>query len=74
MSEAETIRVFGREFRLSAHAALRLGQRAVSRDSIIATITGGESFRYFHDGEWKDGYYDATSRVFVGVAAIQSQL
>lgn len=25
-----------------------------------------QSFRYFHDGVWKTGYYDARSKVFVG--------
>jgi hypothetical protein len=68
MSEAQTIRVGDRDLHISSHAALRLRQRGVSLDSIVSAITVGESFPYFHDGEWKDGFYERESRIFVGVA------
>jgi len=73
MSEAQTLRVSGRDLRLSSHAALRLRQRGVSQDSIVAAIARGESFSYFHEGEWKEGYYNPRSRIFVAVARDTSQ-
>jgi hypothetical protein len=34
---------------------------------VARTVLGGDHFRYFHDGTWKDGYYDRSSTTFVGV-------
>lgn len=50
---------------VSEHAAQRMTQRGISIDA-VDTALATQSFRYFHDGVWKTGYYDAGSKVFVG--------
>jgi hypothetical protein len=35
-------------------------------DAVEGVVTNQQPFRYFHNGVWKTGYYDSSSRVFVG--------
>jgi hypothetical protein len=53
-------------FELSEHALLRMGQRGISPHQMAEALRSGVSLRYFHEGVWKVGYYDAQTRVFVG--------
>jgi len=46
------------------HATQRLEQRGVSVEDAQAVL-GREPFSYFHDDQWKLGYYDPSSKVFV---------
>ncbi|MDU0294016.1 polymorphic toxin-type HINT domain-containing protein [Saccharothrix longispora] len=46
------------------HAAQRLEQRGVSSEDARAVLAG-EPFSYYHEEQWKLGYYDAQSKVFV---------
>jgi hypothetical protein len=46
------------------HAMQRLEQRGVSTGDAQAVL-GREPFSYKHDDQWKLGYYDPNSKVFV---------
>ena len=50
---------------VTEHAALRMTQRGISIDAAESTL-GQPSFQYFHQGVWKTGYYDPSSRIFIG--------
>ncbi|HET9656648.1 MAG TPA: RHS repeat-associated core domain-containing protein [Kineosporiaceae bacterium] len=50
---------------VSEHAAQRLTERGISIDALDATLRQ-PSFRYWHEGAWKTGYYDPATKVFVG--------
>ena len=50
---------------VTEHAALRLTQRGISIDAAEATLKQ-QPFRYFHNGTWKNGYYDPGSNIFLG--------
>ena len=52
---------------IGEHAAMRMTQRGLSLDVVENVVTTQTPFRYFHEGAWKTGYYDAAGRVFVGV-------
>jgi hypothetical protein len=43
-------------------------QRGVREADIVEVLTVIEPFTYYHEGEWKDGYYDPAGRLFVAVA------
>jgi hypothetical protein len=49
----------------TGHAAARMTKRTVSIDNAERALAQ-EPFQYFHDGAWKTGYYDETTRVFLG--------
>ena len=53
---------------VSPHAAERMIQRGISQAAIEKTIASGQGFTYWHEGAWKVGFYDAASRVFVGIS------
>jgi RHS repeat-associated protein len=57
----------GDEFRFSDHALQRLTERGVSLDQ-ASTLLGdsSKSFPYFHDDVWKLGFYNPSSRLFIG--------
>jgi hypothetical protein len=59
------LRVGSGAIEVSEHAALRMAQRGVSINSAEAALAQNP-FQYFHGGVWKTGYYDTTSRVFIG--------
>ncbi len=40
-------------------------QRAVSLEEVRSVVEGSAPFRYFHEGAWKTGYYDAGRGIFV---------
>ena len=42
-------------------------QRDITLDEIIAAMTHGVTFRSYHNGTWKDGYYHSETHVFVGI-------
>lgn len=46
------------------HAMQRLGQRGVSEADARAVLDR-EPFSYYHDDQWKMGYYDPKSKVFI---------
>lgn len=46
------------------HALQRLEQRGVSAEEAKAVLER-EPFSYYHDDQWKTGYYDPSSKVFV---------
>lgn len=48
-----------------AHAALRMAERGVSIDAVQSSLSQ-QPFRYLHQDVWKTGYYDPTSRLFLG--------
>ncbi len=65
--EETTFSIGDRAFRLSRHAARRMTERGIATAMLVEALTNGEGFRYFHEGSWKDGYYDRSTGVFVGV-------
>jgi len=59
----------GDTFEFSPHSLERLAQRGVSIDDASALLgDSSKSFQYFHDGAWKTGFYDPSSRLFIGTA------
>lgn len=57
----------GQTFHFNPHSLLRLTQRGVSLDKATALLEDtSASFRYYHDGAWKLGFYDPSSRLFLG--------
>ena len=56
----------GGKLEVSDHAAQRITQRGLTLDAVEGVVTQQQPFRYFHEGVWKIGYYDPTSRIFVG--------
>ncbi|HCU51562.1 MAG TPA: hypothetical protein DGG94_17480, partial [Micromonosporaceae bacterium] len=51
---------------ISSHAARRITQRGLTVDIVDAVVSNQAGFKYWHGGLWKVGYYDPTTRVFVG--------
>ncbi|TDD89284.1 sugar-binding protein [Actinomadura darangshiensis] len=49
---------------LTRHSLQRLAQRGVSEEQAQATLAR-EPFSYHHDDQWKTGYYDPESKIFV---------
>ncbi|MCE3233614.1 MAG: Rhs family protein, partial [Rickettsiaceae bacterium] len=47
------------------HAVERMEQRGISTADVESLVNKGESFNYYHDGEWKLGYYNSDSQLFV---------
>jgi len=37
-------------------------------EQVQKIVNTAQSFRYFHDGAWKTGYYDPVSKIFVAEA------
>lgn len=52
----------------SSHALRRMAERGVSRERVLQLVETATPFRYFHQGQWKTGYFDATSGLFVATA------
>jgi hypothetical protein len=44
-----------------------LADRGISQEKVIEILHSNRPFKYLHEGLWKDGYYDAPSRIFIGV-------
>ncbi len=55
------------EFDIGSHALQRMAERGISIDQLQNALLNNEPFKYFHDGQWKLGYYDEISKVFVAV-------
>jgi len=53
---------------VTQHAALRITQRGLTLDQVEGVLQDEQPFQYFHAGQWKTGYYDPNSGVFVGTA------
>ncbi|MBU1926942.1 MAG: DUF4258 domain-containing protein, partial [Gammaproteobacteria bacterium] len=53
------------DLNLSNHATQRMAQRGISEEEIQNTMKQ-DSFQYHHSGEWKTGYYNSESKLFVG--------
>jgi hypothetical protein len=60
-----SLRAGSTSLEVSEHAALRLTQRGISIDEAEATLAQ-DSFQYLHQNVWKTGYYDSTTRIFLG--------
>ena len=54
--------------RFSKHALSRMNERGVSPEQVRETVEKGETFRYFHQGRWKTGYYDPDAKLFIATA------
>ncbi len=54
------------EYQLTDHALKRMNLKGISVDQANEALDR-ISFRYFHDGVWKLGYYNPDSKVFVAV-------
>jgi len=52
--------------RLSDHAIERMAGRDVGINQVRQMIAQITPFNYYHQGEWKLGYYDPVNRIFVG--------
>ena len=50
---------------LSNHALQRMRQRGITREQVEETLRNERPFHYFHEGEWKVGYYNRSSGIFV---------
>jgi len=48
----------------TAHALQRLSQRGVSPED-AEQVLRNQPFSYFHDDQWKTGYYDSGSEIFI---------
>jgi hypothetical protein len=55
----------GESFEIPYHALQRLLERDVSTDE-IEDVLSQPSFRYIFEGEWRTGFYDESSQIFVG--------
>ncbi len=50
---------------MSGHALEQMAERVITMDQ-VRQAAQMPSFPYFHQGVWKTGYYDPTTRIFVG--------
>ena len=57
-----------RALRFSSHALQRMAERGVSRERVERLVGATRPFRYFHQGQWKLGYFDPASGLFVATA------
>ncbi len=57
----------GNEINISNHVIQRMAERHVSIEQLQNTLQMS-SFRYFHNSQWKIGFYDSINRLFIGVA------
>ncbi|WP_052848920.1 ricin-type beta-trefoil lectin domain protein [Streptomyces avicenniae] len=48
----------------TSHALQRLSQRGVSPEE-AERVLGNQPFSYLHDDQWKTGYYDSGSKIFI---------
>ena len=62
---AVTIQGGDTELTLSDHAITRL-QRGVTLNDLQALLEKAKPFAYFHENQWKLGYYDAGTKLFMG--------
>jgi len=62
----QVVKAGSAELKLSEHAVQRMEQRGVNIEQVQAVVAGNKPFRYFHEGVWKTGYYDPTTKIFVG--------
>jgi RHS repeat-associated protein len=51
---------------LKDHAAYRIIQRNISTEQVMQTVKNNNPIEYFHEGQWKNGFRDVTSKIFVG--------
>jgi hypothetical protein len=59
----------GDTYDFSPHSLQRLAERGVNLDQASNLLNdSSRSFQYFHDGAWKTGFYDPTSKLFIGTA------
>lgn len=59
--------------KISNHAMQRMSERGISQEQVKNTMQQ-KPFEYFHDSSWKNGYYDASTKVFVGQAKGSGQV
>jgi RHS repeat-associated protein len=51
---------------MTNHALLRIAERNITLKQVEETILNGDTFKYFHEGEWKQGYYNPKTKLFIG--------
>lgn len=56
------------QIRFSSHALMRMDERGVSREQVLKLVNSVQPFRYFHQGQWKLGYYDSSTGLFVATS------
>jgi RHS repeat-associated protein len=57
----------GSEYNFSDHSIMRIAQRVgPGNEKLVTDALNSKSFEYFHDNQWKIGYYDKASKLFVG--------
>ncbi len=61
-------------FDLSDHAAYRMVQKNVTAEQVVQTVKNNNPVEYFHEGQWKLGFRDAATKVFVGQAKDSSRI
>jgi hypothetical protein len=49
----------------TGHALQRLAQRGVSPEQAQSILDSANPFSYYHDDQWKTGYYDPSSKIFI---------
>ena len=42
-----------------------MAERGVSREQVLRVVRSAQPFRYYHQRQWKTGYFDAVSGLFV---------
>ncbi len=58
----------------SSHAQMRMEQRGISIDQVKNVMENNKPFNYYHENNWKTGYYDQSSKVFVAQANESGQV
>ena len=60
------LQIGSKEVELTKHALQRMSQRGVSLEQIQEVVSKSTPFKYFHEGAEKIGYYDPSSKIFIG--------
>jgi hypothetical protein len=53
------------DIKISSHAAQRMAERGITKEEVESALQK-TPFSYWHDGQWKTGYYDSDTGIFVG--------
>lgn len=64
-AQSEQRRQDAAPLRFTKHALSRMDERGVSSLDVRRTVEKGETFRYWHAGKWKTGYYDSDKKLFI---------
>ncbi len=56
------------QVRFSKHALARMAERGVNMSLVEQVLETRKPFPYYHQGRWKQGYYDPASQLFIATA------